>query len=283
MAAGNDKTAKKRRASAKERGKRALDLLLPRKCALCGEVISVYDGGELCRACLARCAKRIAGRCPVCRRDAATCACSRLRAKNLGAGAVALGFYKSPDDEVGRLVYALKREYDRDLIRFFARSLAAEIMKSEGVRAKDALVAFPPRSAEARRKYGFDHARLLAKETAKYLGAQFCPALRRKKGGEQKTLDAAGREANAEGAFAVADKYAQTLAGRDVILIDDVATTGATLASAADALRAVQRARVRFAVLFVAAEKPQSERSGIWFEDDDEVDDGDPLADDVGF
>ena len=93
-----------------------------------------------------------------------------------------------------------------------------------------------------------------------------------------------GKPRNAEGAFAVADKYAQTIAGRDVILIDDVATTGATLASAADALRAAGAAGVRFAVLFLAAEKPQSESGGIWFEDDDAPEpDGDPLADDVGF
>ena len=268
-------------------GKRALDYALPKKCALCGEVICVYDGGELCPPCLAAYSKRLAERCPVCRKDAASCACSRLRAKNLGAGVTALGFYKTSGDEIGRLVYSFKHDYSRDLTRFFARSLAARIMRSDGSRAKDALIAFPPRSPAARRKYGFDHARGLAKDTARFLGAAFCPALRRTKGGEQKALGAKEREENAADAFEVADKYADAIAGREVILVDDVATTGATLASAAKALRDAGASDVRFAVLFVAADKPQSERDGIWFEDSDapdaESDSFDPLADDVGF
>ena len=281
----NKSKARDRRLSlARKCGKRAIDYILPKKCALCGEVIAVYDGGELCAECLAKYSKRLAERCPVCRREAGECDCSRLRAKNLGASVIALGFYRAPGDEIGRLVYSFKRTYFRDLTRFFARSLAARIMQSEGVAARDALVAFPPRSPDARRKYGFDHARYLARETARFLGASFAPALCRTRGGEQKSLDARGREENAADAFEVAPKYAGVVAGRDVILVDDVATTGATLASAASAFRAAGAASVRFAVLFLAAEKPQSESGGIWFEDNDApATDDDPLADDVGF
>ena len=277
----------KRLSRARKLGKRAMDYLLPKRCALCGEVIAVYDGGELCAECLAKYSKRLAERCPVCRKEAGECACSRLRTKNLGTGVIALGFYKAPGDEIGRLVYSFKRTYSRDLTRFFARSLAARIMRGAGDAARDALVVFPPRSPEARRKYGFDHARYLARETARFLGASSAPALCRTHGGEQKSLDAREREENAAEAFEVAEKYAAAVAGRSVILVDDVATTGATLASAASALRAAGTASVRFAVLFLAAEKPQSDSGGIWFEDDDapdgDRDAGDPFADDVGF
>lgn len=284
MSADHGSHPGKRRLALNSAGKRALDYLLPKKCPLCGEIISVYDGGELCAPCLKLYAKRLGEPCPSCRRAAGNCACSRLRTKNLGASVAALGFYKTHGDEIGRLIYTFKRDYSRDLTRFFARSLATQIMRREGAKSKYALVVFPPRSPAARRKYGFDHARCLAKETARFLGADFCPALRRTGGGEQKALDAKGREENAAEAFEVADKYADTLAGRDVILVDDVATTGATLASAANTLRAAGAANVRFAVLFLAAEKPQSESGGIWFEDEDAPDqDDDPLADDVGF
>lgn len=272
--------------------KRSADFILPKICPLCGEIISVFDEGELCAACLPRYSKRIAEKCAVCRREASVCDCSRLRVANLGANVAALGFYKSPTDEAGRMIYALKREYSRDLIRFFARSLAGQILRVAGEGSRNAIVTFPPRSAAARREYGFDHARKLAKATAKYLGASFCPALRRTRGGEQKALGAADRADNAIGAFEAVPGRTGEIAGRDVILIDDVATTGATLASAANSLKNAGAATVRFAVLLVAAERPQSERQGLWFEEDDAPGgerigdlfaDEDPLADDVGF
>ena len=70
-----------------------------------------------------------------------------------------------------------------------------------------------------------------------------------------------------------------------MILVDDVATTGATLAAAARVLREAGAADVRFAVLFLAGERPP-EGGGLWFEEDDDGDipgEVDPLADDVGF
>ena len=276
-------TAKKRTAArAKAAARRAVDLIFPRKCALCGEIIELYRPGELCEDCFALYEKRTSVRCPVCRRDAGSCVCSRLRVRNLGANVTALGFYKSAGDEVGRLIYSFKREYSRDLTRFFSRSLASAVMRFSAGNVSDAIVTFPPRSASALRKYGFDHARALARETARYLGADFARTLVRRGGSEQKKLDAAEREKNVGGVFEALSERA--VAGRRVILVDDVATTGATLAEAARVLLASGAVDVRFAVLFLTEKKPQQDSGGIWFEDDspDEPID-DPTADDVGF
>jgi predicted amidophosphoribosyltransferase len=60
----------------------------------------------------------------------------------------------------------------------------------------------------------------------------------------QVRLSTAERHANVRGAFAALAGAAATVAGRTVLLVDDVCTSGATLAAAAEALHAAGAAAV---------------------------------------
>jgi len=71
-------------------------------------------------------------------------------------------------------------------------------------------------------------------------------ALRRTRDtGHQLALPREQRAANVRGAFAVAPRTAGVLRGRRVALVDDVMTTGATLAEAARVLLAAGAAEVQ--------------------------------------
>jgi predicted amidophosphoribosyltransferase len=90
---------------------------------------------------------------------------------------------------------------------------------------------------------GFDHAELLARGLARELGLRPRPLLRRRQTGQDQTsLSASDRALNVRGVF-VAD-----LAPPQVILVDDLITTGATASSSAKSLRAAGSDRVAVVV-----------------------------------
>lgn len=89
------------------------------------------------------------------------------------------------------------------------------------------LVCAVPMTARAIRERGYNQAELLAKHAAGELGLPYCGALTKiRETAEQHKLTGSDRKENVKGAFA-ADPNA--VAGKRVLLIDDVVTTGATL------------------------------------------------------
>lgn len=145
-----------------------------------------------------------------------------------------------------QLVHKLKYQGRADLAVVFGQLLALAV--SAPWRRPQWLVPVPLH-AERQRARGYNQAALLARTAAASLGWPWRDALSRVRPTHiQAGLDRAGREANVAGAFAPK----RSLAGLRVLLIDDVCTTGATLAAAAAACRRAGAADVSAAVLFVA-------------------------------
>ncbi|MGS0896666.1 phosphoribosyltransferase family protein [Burkholderia stagnalis] len=218
--------------------------MLPNRCALCGNL----SHAAVCPACDAAYWNEARLRCVVCAVPlsagpaggrAAAYRCDACRAVPPPFDAtLALADYRAPLDGLAR---GLKFHARLALGAEFAARLARLAGDTHGTDDFDVVAPVPlsPRRLVTR---GYNQAWAIARPLAHRLGVHADAALlvRVADTAPQSRLDRRARRDNMAAAFAVAGR----VAGRHVALVDDVMTSGATLAAAAHALKAAGAARV---------------------------------------
>jgi len=202
---------------------RLLDLLLPPACAACG-----LPGPAACAACLASLRALEPPWCGGCGAPVAVplARCPACRGRVEGARQAVAYSEAAP-----ALVAALKDGRRRTL----AGTLADRIARAVPRPPPGAVLVPVPLGPRRLSERGFNQSLLIARELARRWGRPVAEALARvREEPAQRGSSAAARARQAAGAFAAAGGDP---APRHAVLIDDVHTTGATLADCARALR----------------------------------------------
>ena len=215
------------------------DMLFPRSCLGCGA-----PDTYLCDQCIDRIPRRREHDCPICQKtrtpDGATCLSCRKRSA-LG-GAFSAAVFRE-NRIISDAVHVLKYEYVPDLAEPLGRLLATRARESE-FPLPDLIIPVPLHPWRERYR-GFNQ----SMEIARYFSTHFFPELsiplrddilRRTRFTlpQARSHGAKERRKNLRGAFTVDPSIRKReLRGQAVWLIDDVATTGATLEECARVLK----------------------------------------------
>jgi ComF family protein len=226
----------------KKIGNAVVDLLFPPRCVTCHRL-----GAWLCAGCLdeleviqppichqcgaPRGAREGTSRLTV---GAALLSCDRCRGQTSQLdGRRAYAFHAGPLREA---IHQLKYEDLRALAVPLGRLMAQGWDRLKPPDGNVDVVVPIPLHPIRQRKRGYNQAALLARELGTALGLAVVEnaLIRIKATAPQVELDAAARRANVRNAFQTIDTR---LAGKRVLLVDDVCTTGSTLEAAGRALR----------------------------------------------
>ena len=210
-----------------------IKIVYPDRCACCGRIVG---SGKLCGGCEAL-IKRIPDNCCLkCGLPFQSCEC--------GAGEPAADGFAAPFYNCGRAqrgIYRLKFHSAERAADFFGAAMA-DCFKERFPGVVPDGICFVPMDRVSKRKRGFNQAERLARVVADKLYVPVIPeAIRKTRRCEpQHTLSREKRIRNVKGAFAGDGP----VAGKTLIIIDDIRTTGATINECARALKAAGAEKV---------------------------------------
>ncbi|MET0156264.1 MAG: ComF family protein [Rickettsiales bacterium] len=224
---------------------RVVDFLFPPSCPLCR--LPTASARALCGACWGKLEHIGAPNCEKCGDPfeyfvpgPQLCVKCMTVPRRLDAAIAALSY----NDAAKKLVYRLKFCDAVDLVPMMATQMAAA--GRDAIARSDVIIPVPScRKRLRRRKY--NQSALLARRIARQSGkpVTYRALLKIKSTPPQTSLSAKARERNLSAAFLAPSRNAEEIAGKNILLIDDVYTTGATVEACAKALKKAGAAQVR--------------------------------------
>ncbi|MDD3798624.1 MAG: ComF family protein [Novosphingobium sp.] len=232
-----------------------VDLVYPPRCPLCGEALAAQDG--LCTACWSELSIPGEPCCATCQRP--------FGADHMDEGAICAPCMAEPPRHDGIAAATLYNAASRQLVLSFkhGRKIALAPMMARLIAARlpeitrDTILVPVPLHPFRLWRRGFNQSVLLAHEIARIRGAQLAvDVLRRRK--STPSLGGLGRKARIRtlsGAIDVAHRWKSRLKDADIVLVDDVLTSGATTGACVSALKRAGAKKVLIACFARVAEE----------------------------
>lgn len=213
-------------------------LLFPEKCVLCGQILE----------------REQLDLCPKCRVDQPDCPVSREKYPYLDSW-IALWEYR---DNVRRSLLKYKFYGRRNYAAAYGRLLSMKLLR-EGRTDAD-IITWIPISQKRLKKRGFDQVELLAQKVTQELQIPAMALLWKRRDNPQQSriVGQAQRRANVLGAYEAINP--DSIAGKKILLLDDILTTGATAGECARILLEAGAAEVHFAAVAAANKKNQDRK-----------------------
>lgn len=224
----------------KKIGQWLIECIYPPCCPFCDQVLQKKERAYgLCRGCqkelvyitnnfCAKCGKRIAsGQEELCM--------DCVRQKHMYDQARSVFSYQGRTREA---LYRFKKKNRREYAEYFGTEICRMRRRWILSLQVDLLIPVPMHPSNVRMR-GYNQAQLLAEVMGRELDLPVSCQILQKTGRtqEQKELDRKQRRKNLEHAFAVPAENRNVLQGKNILLVDDIYTTGATADAAAKVLK----------------------------------------------
>ncbi|MEK7178347.1 MAG: double zinc ribbon domain-containing protein, partial [Patescibacteria group bacterium] len=233
-----------------------LDLVFPRYCVGCQKELTLKQDSLICESCFGEIILNSGVQCHICGLRNTKGTCKRCRKKTPLKGLLAASQYKNPilKEMIRLFKYQSVESLKKPLVELMINYLKKENLTDKfSARGNNFILVPIPITLGRKSVRGFNQSELLAKEIGKFLNCPVINLLKRKKftSPQAEISDWQKRKENISGAFCLNPKffnYPQIIpklidsgnqSGRykKVILVDDVATSGATLEEAATVLK----------------------------------------------
>lgn len=220
-------------------------MFVPRVCKVCGRAL-VEGEDIMCLTCTLE-MPRVEADAMADNELTARCASAKVRIVR-GAGY----YWYIRDNPYARLIHKAKYDSQPRLGRALARRMAAELQPRGFFDGIDAITPVPLHPSKLASR-GYNQSLHIARGVADIAGLPVEQLLAARRHGTQTRLGSLGRWRNTAGVY-VADCQPRALAGRHILIVDDILTTGSTILHCAEALAALTPdVRASFLTLGVTA------------------------------
>ncbi len=216
-----------------------LSLLFPPVCPGCGKVTQIEG---FCPSCLPKWQSELTETCPRCQNPIPTCTCrifppdeTTFPRLQTGLSLIYLTHYRKGSSDLSASLLYRAKEKHLHIHEIILQDAFTPRLKGKFDPAST-IVTYIPRSPEKVRSTGTDQAKMIARAVSESTGLPVFPLLRRRRSGDQKKLDARARFAALSGKYVLDPKNRSRIASKQILLVDDIVTTGAGMLACADLL-----------------------------------------------